>query len=328
MGVDKDTLYLNSAETQFLAPDQEEISEIKITPDTWAQFRADIVWVNVGLFTILHTGAVLGLYQLIFHAKWMSCAWVIGYSIIAGQGVTAGAHRLWTHKSYKATRFMRVLLMFCNCGAFQNDIIDWSRDHRCHHKWNDSKADPYNSERGFFFSHMGWLCMRKHPEVKRKGATLDMSDLLHDDVLLFQRKYYLLLVPIFCFLLPAAVPIYFWNETMFIGLVTCAMYRYCFTLHFTWLINSAAHKWGTKPYDDEISAVDSKTLAAFTLGEGGHNFHHVFPQDYRTSEYDYLHNMSKVFIDIFAKLGCAFDRKVVSQQVIERQKAKCHRKLG
>uniref|UniRef100_A0A914R530 Uncharacterized protein n=1 Tax=Parascaris equorum TaxID=6256 RepID=A0A914R530_PAREQ len=38
-------------------------------------------------------------------------------------GVTAGAHRLWTHKSYKANLFVRIALMLCNCAAFQVNTI-------------------------------------------------------------------------------------------------------------------------------------------------------------------------------------------------------------
>lgn len=72
--------------------------------------------------------------------------------------------------------------------VLQNDIIEWARDHRVHHKFSESDADPHNAKRGFFFSHIGWLLVRKHPDVKTKGKQLDISDLLADPVLRFQRK--------------------------------------------------------------------------------------------------------------------------------------------
>lgn len=62
------------------------------------------------------------------------------------------------------------------------------RDHRVHHKFTDTDADPHNSKRGFFFAHMGWLLVRKHPDVKAKGATIDMSDLRSDPIVMFQKK--------------------------------------------------------------------------------------------------------------------------------------------
>lgn len=71
---------------------------------------------------------------------------------------------------------------------FQNDVSEWARDHRVHHKFSETDADPHNATRGFFFSHVGWLLVRKHPDVKEKGKTIDMSDLEADPFLRFQKK--------------------------------------------------------------------------------------------------------------------------------------------
>lgn len=106
----------------------------------------------------------------------------------AAFGITAGAHRLWSHKAYKARLPLRIFLMILQTIAFQNCIYEWARDHRVHHKFTDTDADPHNASRGFFFSHMGWLLIRKHPEVKEKGKLIDMSDLEQDPVVMFQKK--------------------------------------------------------------------------------------------------------------------------------------------
>lgn len=80
-----------------------------------------------------------------------------------------------------------------NCSSLaslpQNDIYEWSRDHRVHHKYSETDADPHNAKRGFFFAHVGWLFMRKHRDVIEKGKRLDFSDLLADPVVVFQRKW-------------------------------------------------------------------------------------------------------------------------------------------
>ena len=47
---------------------------------------------------------------------------------------------------------------------------------------------PFVNSSGFFFSHIGWLLCKKHPDVIEKGKGLDISDLLADPVLMFQRK--------------------------------------------------------------------------------------------------------------------------------------------
>lgn len=72
--------------------------------------------------------------------------------------------------------------------AFQNSIHEWSRDHRVHHKYSETHADPHNAKRGFFFAHMGWLLCRKHPALIQKGKGLDLSDLESDSVVMFQKK--------------------------------------------------------------------------------------------------------------------------------------------
>lgn len=58
-----------------------------------------------------------------------------------------------------------------------------------HHKFSETDADPHNSHRGFLFSHVGWLCMKKHPQVLRKGRLIDVSDISSDPLLAFHIKY-------------------------------------------------------------------------------------------------------------------------------------------
>ena len=72
--------------------------------------------------------------------------------------------------------------------SIQNSLYTWCRDHRLHHKHSDTDADPHNANRGFFFSHVGWLLVKKHPMVKEKGKTIDMSDLEADPVIMFQHR--------------------------------------------------------------------------------------------------------------------------------------------
>lgn len=61
--------------------------------------------------------------------------------------MTGGAHRFWTHRSYKATTPLRIILMLCFTLAGQNSIYEWVRDHRVHHKFSETDADPHNSNR-------------------------------------------------------------------------------------------------------------------------------------------------------------------------------------
>lgn len=283
-------------------------------------FQTDIVWRNVILMSALHVGAIVGIRQCFLSAQWKTILFAYILYIVTGLGITAGAHRLWSHRSYKAKWPLRLILGLFNTIAFENSIYEWTRDHRVHHKYCETDADPHDARRGFFFSHVGWLLCRKHPEVRNKGKLIDMSDMLADPIVRFQHRYYLPLVATFCFLVPTLVPYFVWNETIFNAFYVCALLRYCVTLHATWFVNSAAHMWGRKPYDKKIMASENRGVAFGALGEGFHNYHHVFPWDYATSELGYEINVTKMFIDFFASIGWAYERKVASPEMIKQRK--------
>ncbi|XP_060077754.1 stearoyl-CoA desaturase 5-like [Ylistrum balloti] len=278
-----------------------------------------IVWRNVVIFTILHLAALYSL-TLIPRSKPLTWAWSIVYYMIAAVGVTAGAHRLWSHRSYKAKAPLRVLLAFFQSAALQNDIFDWVRDHRVHHKFSETDADPHNATRGFFFAHIGWLLVKKHPKVIAKGKQISLKDLYEDPVVMIQKRFYKLSVLLMCFIVPTIVPWYFWGETLWNSFYLASILRYTLVLNATWLVNSAAHMWGSRPYDKTINPANNLAVVFSAAGEGFHNYHHVFPQDYATSEYGLRFNITTMFIDFMAFLGLASDRKVISSKTIQMRK--------
>ncbi|XP_013772930.1 acyl-CoA desaturase-like [Limulus polyphemus] len=281
----------------------------------------EIVWTNVWIFTVLHTAAFAG-FILVLNRTWRPWVFGVVYSYCSGLGVTAGAHRLWCHRAYKAKLPLRILLMVFNCIACQNDIYEWSRDHRVHHKFTETDADPHNVNRGFFFAHMGWLMHKKHPDVREKGKTVDCSDILQDPVVRFQKRFYIPLVLLLTFYLPTMIPVWVWGEKVWFAFLTTGILRYVITLHCTWLVNSAAHYWGNRPYNRFMDARENKHVAWWALGEGFHNYHHAFPYDYSTSEYGWKLNITTMFIDFMAKLGQAYDLKTVPNDVIEKTRQK------
>jgi stearoyl-CoA desaturase (delta-9 desaturase) len=133
-------------------------------------YKREIVWRNVISLSLLHIGAIYG-YCLSLDPSipWFAFIVVDLIGRFCALGVLAGSHRLWSHRSYKARLPLRVVLMIMQTMSLQNDIYEWCRDHRTHHKFSETDADPHNSRRGFFFAHMGWLLVKKHPQVIRKG---------------------------------------------------------------------------------------------------------------------------------------------------------------
>ncbi|XP_075154655.1 acyl-CoA Delta-9 desaturase [Haematobia irritans] len=279
-------------------------------------YEVEIVWHNILLFIILHSSALYGLYLIFAENAYIEFALSYICLFMGGMGITAGVHRLWSHRAYKAKVPLRIFLMLCQSLAFQNSIYEWTRDHRVHHKFTDTDADPHNSRRGFFFAHMGWLLCKKHPDVKEKGKQIDMSDLKSDPVVMFQKKYYFIIMPICCFVLPALFPYYYLGSSLKVCFFVSSMLRYCISLHGTWLVNSAAHFYGMKPYDKNISSVNNKVVSTITFGEGWHNYHHVFPWDYKAAELGNYYNWTTAFLNLMAKIGQAYDLKTVSDEML------------
>lgn len=68
-------------------------------------------------------------------------------------------------------------------------MYTWALDHRVHHKYSETDADPHNAKRGFLFAHVGWLFTTPHPDVVAKRKAVDMSDLEADPIVMWQKRH-------------------------------------------------------------------------------------------------------------------------------------------
>lgn len=69
-----------------------------------------------------------------------------------------------------------------------------------------------------------------------------------------------------------------------------------------------------------MSPTENKLVSALAIGEGWHNYHHVFPWDYKAGEFGFnRYNITAGTIDLFSKLGWAWDLKTVSDDMIRRR---------
>lgn len=277
-----------------------------------------IVWGNVAFFIIMHWCFFYAL-QKIFEERlfemWV-CCYVVG--LFGGIGVTGGAHRLWSHKTYEASLPVRLFLMVCFTSAGQNDLFTWARDHRLHHKYTETDADPHNSRRGGFFAHVGWLLTKKHPDVIIKGATIDNSDLMRDPVVAFNRRFYIWLYLFFRVYVTIIIPKTLVEESLFKCSIGCFA-TYVGQLHTVWFVNSAAHIFGHRPYNSKIQPRENWWVAVTGMGEGFHNYHHTFPWDYAIAENGLSYwNPAKWFIDLMFALGLCSNLKRASNDLVRK----------
>ena len=68
-----------------------------------------------------------------------------------------------------------------------------------------------------------------------------------------------------------------------------------------------------------ISPTENLAVAIASFGEGWHNYHHVFPWDYKAAELgNYKVNITTFGLDMFKKIGWAYDTKEPSKELIAR----------
>jgi stearoyl-CoA desaturase (delta-9 desaturase) len=278
--------------------------------------HAPINWLTTILFTALPLAA------LIF-VPWYGIAH--GYSVasvvlffvllwVGGISITAGYHRLWSHRTYNAHWTVRLIFMLFGAMSLQNSILIWSSQHRTHHRFvDDWDKDPYSAKRGFWFSHMGWI-LRDYPSGRNDFS--NARDLERDPIVMFQHCWYLPLTLAMNIGLPLALGWAVgdaWGVFLLGGLL-----RLVVNHHFTWFINSLAHMWGSQPYTDENTARDNPALAFLTYGEGYHNFHHIFQNDYRNGVKWWHFDPTKWLIAALSATGLAENLKRVPDLWIQR----------
>lgn len=272
--------------------------------------EGNINWPMGIYISLVHFAAGYGVLKS-FEASYETLLWAFVLWPISGFGITVGVHRLWSHRSYEAHWSVRFLLMLMNSIANQGSIYHWARDHRVHHKFSETDADPHNATRGFFFAHMGWLFVKKHPDIVKAGREMDFSDLMADPIVYFQKKFDPWFALYMCYVFPAQIAVKYWGEEFWTAFYVAGALRYCVVLHFTWLVNSAAHLYGDHPYDVMSYPAENPFVSWCSVGEGWHNWHHKYPFDYAASEYGISSqfNPSKLFIDTCAAVGLVWGRK-------------------
>ncbi len=221
----------------------------------------------VGLFHILAVTAL-------FFFSWQNLlATFILWWIAGSWGIGIGYHRLLTHRGFTTSRWMTRLMATCATLALQSGPISWVTTHRIHHAFTDQARDPHSPRHGTYWAHIGWIfkgTAQVQPETARRKYS---PDLLADPYLVFIDKYYYVSSIIAGGVLYAigGVPMVLW----------AIFFRTVVGWHFTWLVNSATHLWGSRRFETRDDSRNNALIAAVTFGEGWHNNHHAYPRSAR-----------------------------------------------
>jgi stearoyl-CoA desaturase (Delta-9 desaturase) len=208
---------------------------------------------------------------------------------LTGLGITVGYHRLFTHRSFKTTRSLRVLLAVLGSMAVEGPLLEWVATHRKHHRFSDHPGDPHSPHldhapgwrgalHGLAHAHVGWMFRGKDMANPARYA----KDLLADRDLRFISRSFPLWVAV-GLALPFGLGVALTGSVAggLTGLLWGGAVRILLLHHVTFSINSLCHYFGRRPFATGDESRNLAWLAPLAFGEGWHNNHHAFPTSAR-----------------------------------------------
>lgn len=258
-------------------------------------------------------------------AWWSGVGWVAAGTGLALYwirmfGVTAGYHRYFAHASFKTSRWFQFLLAWLATSSMQKGALWWASHHRHHHAHSDEPADIHSPvQRGFFWSHMGWILCTKYEDTRWHL----IQQFAKFPELLWLNRFHA--APGFVLaaqvtlagaLLERYAPSLGTNAfQMFIWgflISTVALY------HGTFTINSLSHVYGSQRYDTGDDSRNNWLLALITMGEGWHNNHHYYPSSARMGFRWWEVDMTHLILQALAAAGLVWDLKEPPARVLGR----------
>lgn len=268
----------------------------------------------------------LGTLFLLAHIYWEGfnpqlLLWAFALYALTTFSISGGYHRLFSHKSFKANKWVKLFFLIFGAASGQTSALRWASNHRVHHRNVDTDKDPYNIYKGFFFAHIGWVMLKDAEDFEEVFA----KDLLKDPLVMWQHKYATVIAlvsnTVICLLVGYLTNSYL-GSIAIVGFLRLTLVH-----HITFSINSFAHMFGSRPYNKKNTARDSHILALVTFGEGYHNFHHTFESDYRNGYNWYEWDPTKWILSVTTKLGWTKDLIRTPKAVVERIKQEANQNV-
>lgn len=221
------------------------------------------------------------------------------YWLTACIGVTLGYHRLVSHRSFETPKWLEYFLVFCGTLACEGGPISWVGLHRIHHKYSDHEGYSHDSNKGFWWSHMGWMFVKNPANNDVPKYTKDIQN---DPFYVFCEKYFIPIQVVLGLLL------FWWGGWSFV--VWGIFLRLVLVFHVTWFVNSATHKFGYKSHESNDHSRNCWWVALLTFGEGWHNNHHAFQYSARHGLQWWEIDLTWMTIKLLAFFGLAKNIKL------------------
>ena len=282
-----------------------------------------ILWGNIVFFSATALLGLIGtpLYIYNYGVTGSEIALCVFFVVITPLSITVGYHRLFAHAAYETNVVIRFLLLFFGAAAIEQSALEWSSQHKDHHRYVDTNRDPYSIEKGFFYAHIGWMLLWHH-----ETDYDNVKGLAKDPLIRHQHRNY----KVWAILAGIVTPLLIGALTGHLlgAFLMSVCLRLAVVHHCTFFINSICHMFGRSTYDIYATAKDNWFIAFLTFGEGYHNFHHRFAGDYRNGVRWYQWDPSKWIIALLEKTGLAWDlRRVSNFRILAAQLAGENRRV-
>ncbi len=261
---------------------------------------------NKLLFVLVHLGCLLAIWCGVSLTAILCC---LGFYLIRMFAITAGYHRLFSHRTYRTGRVFQFLLGLVGTTSAQKGPLWWAASHRYHHQHSDTEQDLHSPGiHGFWWAHAGCVLSKEHDHADL-NIVRDLQKF--PELVLLDRFHYIppLLFLGFTYLLGAilntSIPALHTSGLQLMvwgGLIsTVCLY------HGTFAINSLAHILGRKRFATGDQSRNSLLLAIVTLGEGWHNNHHRYPGSERQGFYWWEVDITHYLLHILSMLGIVWN---------------------
>ncbi len=263
-------------------------------PHPWGLEGEKLQKVSMLPFWGVQMAAVAGVIWLGW--SWTGFALAIALYYIRMFGITAGFHRYLAHRSFKTSRAFQFVLVMLGMIASQKGCLWWAAHHRRHHKYSDQPEDVHSAaQRGFFWSHMGWIIVERF----MKTDLDQVKDLVKYPELRWLNKHWA--VP------PVTLAVMLYLVAGTWGLLWGFLVSTTLLWHGTFCVNSFAHLVGRQRYQTGDQSRNSFIIALITMGEGWHNNHHHYQRSERQGFYWWEIDLTHYVLRALSVVGLVWD---------------------
>lgn len=306
---------------------QQNNPSVVIEKDSIFQKKRQIALITIWIPTI---GTVVSLFlACLYGIDKMEISLLVGMYIATMVGVEVGLHRYFSHRAFKTTKMMKVLLAILGSMAAQGRILYWVSSHRRHHLYSDTADDPHSPHyrrgingpekmkrgRGLWHAQMGNM-YTDHAT----NCTLFGRDLIMDPLLAWIDRTYLFWV-FLGVMIPALIGgIYLRTALGAVdGFLWGGLVR-IFVVHHAYFTNgSFSHMYGKRPFNNNDESTNNLWCAVPTFGSAYQNNHHAFPTAAVLGFKWWQIDIGAIFIRLFELLGLVHDVVRITPKQIARK---------